>query len=114
MARSGRKMMNSIRAKIGPADSTASMLQSAKTMKDSHQADHEIVCIDVTAQKFFIYNEKGLLIKRHAYKKQMEDNGYGHMVEASNSGRFFIFSDEENKPGIIHILVLQQSGFKCV
>ena len=28
-------------------------------VEDSHQADHEIVCIDITAQKFFIYNEGG-------------------------------------------------------
>ena len=28
-------------------------------VEDSHQADHEIICIDITAQKFFIYDEGG-------------------------------------------------------
>jgi len=40
----------------------------------------------------------------------MRENGYGKMVEASNNGRIFIFTDEA-APGIIHIFALQCSGF---
>ena len=40
----------------------------------------------------------------------MEAEGYGKMVEASNNGRIFIFA-EETKPGIMHIMALQKTGF---
>ena len=79
-------------------------------VEDSHQADHEIVCIDVTAQKFFIYDEGGRMILRHEYGTEMKEKGYGKMVEASNNGRIFIFADE-TKPGIMHIFALQKTGF---
>lgn len=44
-------------------------------MEDSHQADHEVFCIDVTAQKFFVYDEGGRLTKRHSYGEQMAEGG---------------------------------------
>jgi hypothetical protein len=79
-------------------------------VEDSHQADHEIVCIDVTAEKFFVYDEGGRMVLRHEFGTQMQENGYGKMVEASNNGRIFIFADE-TKPGIMHIFALQKTGF---
>jgi len=50
------------------------------------------------------------MVLRHDYGVEMRENGYGEMVEASNNGRIFIFTDEAS-PGIIHIFALQKTGF---
>ena len=71
-----------------------------------------MVSIDVTASKFFVYSEGGLLYNRVDYQEKVTKL-YGAPIEVSNDGRNFIFQKGDEKE-VIHILRLELDEFKFI
>jgi hypothetical protein len=70
-----------------------------------------MVAIDLTANKFFVYSEGGLLSKRVDYNKIVKE--HGDPLEVSNDGRNFIFRSIKEKT-VIHIYRVEVDEFKFI
>lgn len=49
---------------------------------------HQMVSMDVTANKYFVYSEGGILIDRVDFSEIQKH--YGNLIQVSNNGRNFI------------------------
>jgi hypothetical protein len=75
------------------------------------QGQTMMVSMDITADKYYVYSERGILINSVDYS--IESNKYGDIVQVSNNGRNFIFAKPDD-PSVIHILTMTQQGLKFV
>jgi len=48
-----------------------------------------MLSFDITASKFFVYSEGGLLFQRYSYEDKIQE--YGHPIAVSANGCNFVF-----------------------